>query len=139
MNVYVDSSALLRFVLGQPNALEFGPSADTYVTSELTECECLRTLDRYRLRQTLTDDQVIERREAVFDMLRAMEVVTVSTPVLRRASQPFPAPLGSLDAIHLATVLLWRDAAYARHVTMATHDVALAAAARSMGLAVAGC
>jgi predicted nucleic acid-binding protein len=138
MNLYVDSSAVLQFVLGQPNALAFGPSEFTHVTSELTECECLRTLDRYRLRGVLTDSQVGERREAVFDMLRGMDVVTVSTSVLRRASQPYPTPLGSLDAIHLATALQWRDAGYARNITVATHDRELAAAARAMGLAVDG-
>jgi hypothetical protein len=57
--------------------------------------------------------------------------------VLRRASEPFPTPLGTLDAIHLSTALAWRDARNT-DLTMATHDTALATAARAVGLQVVG-
>jgi predicted nucleic acid-binding protein len=46
-------------------------------------------------------------------------------------------PLGTLDAIHLATAIAWRDSSDASLV-MATHDKALAVAARSVGLQVIG-
>jgi spermidine synthase len=35
-----------------------------------------------------------------------MDRVDVSPAVLRRAADPFPTPLGTLDAIHLATAVL---------------------------------
>jgi hypothetical protein len=42
-----------------------------------------------------------------------------------------------LDAIHLSTALAWRDARNT-DLTMATHDTALATAARAVGLQVIG-
>jgi hypothetical protein len=45
--------------------------------------------------------------------------------------------LGTLDAIHLATAHLWRDA-YERAIVIATHDRALALAAVADGFAVTG-
>jgi hypothetical protein len=46
MIAYVDSSVLLRVLLGQPNALPEWAGIDTAVGSSLVEVECLRTLDR---------------------------------------------------------------------------------------------
>lgn len=57
--------------------------------------------------------------------------------VLRRAGEPFSTPLGTLNAIHLATALQWRDATEAE-LAVATHDRALATAARASGLMVVG-
>jgi hypothetical protein len=48
-----------------------------------------------------------------------------------------PTEIGTLDAIHLATALLWRDMTQ-EELTMATHDGALALAARAHGLPVIG-
>lgn len=73
----------------------------------------------------------------MYRLLENGEVVDVSRPILRRASEPFPAPLGTLDAIHLSTAVSWRDAKGA-NLNMATHNMALATAARSVGLQVIG-
>ncbi|MGH8610438.1 MAG: PIN domain-containing protein [Gammaproteobacteria bacterium] len=73
------------------------------------EVECLRALDRLRLAQRLGDDEVAVRREAAFRLIEAMEVVEITRPVLARAAQPLPTSLGTLDAIHLATALQWRE------------------------------
>jgi hypothetical protein len=77
------------------------------------------------------------RRTAVYRLLEGAEVVDIARPVLRRAAEPFPAPLGTLDAIHLSTALAWREANQA-DLVMATHDLALAAASRSVGMEVIG-
>ena len=45
--------------------------------------------------------------------------------------------LRTLDAIHLATALLWREQ-FRVDLTMATHDGALGLAARAHGMPVAG-
>ena len=52
--------------------------------------------------------------------------------MLGQAAQPTLTPLGTLDAIHLATAQLWRDLRTARPV-IATHDRALALAAQADG------
>ena len=48
-----------------------------------------------------------------------------------------PTELGTLDAIHLATALLWKDMTKG-NLVMATHDGALARGARAHGLRVVG-
>jgi predicted nucleic acid-binding protein len=136
---YLDSSVVLRRVLGQADALD-GTSWTAIargVASALVEVECLRTLDRLRVLQGIAEDAIAARRETVVQLLASVELVGVSTSVLRRASQPFPVTLGTLDALHLATALQWRDAT-GLDVVMATHDDALATAARAMGLQVIG-
>ncbi len=77
------------------------------------------------------------RREAVFHFLEAMEVIDPTRPVLTRAAQPLPTLLGTLDAIHLATALLWREQTE-ENLVMATHDSALGTAAKAHGLRVVG-
>jgi hypothetical protein len=99
--------------------------------------ECLRTLDRFRVRGALSDHDRAVRVEGVDRLLNAIELVEPSPPVLARAAQPMPAELGTLGAIHLATALLWQERADTELV-MATHDSALAPAARTFGMRVVG-
>ena len=137
MSTYVDASVLLRCVLGEPGALHLA-DLDPGHTSALAEVECLRTLDRLHLTGRLSQDDVAARRGAIFDVLDALEVVGLSRPVLRRAAEPFPTPLGTMDALHLATALLWRERHPRGGAALATHDVELARAARACGLDVVG-
>ena len=81
--------------------------------------------------------ELARRRETLFRLLDRIDVVDVTPPVLARAAQPLPTELGTLDAIHLATALLWREQR-GGDLVMATHDTALATAARASGLAVVG-
>ncbi len=137
MIAYVDSSVLLRKVLRQAGSLKEWRGIQTGVASALVETECLRTLDRLRLRVNLSDRDLARRRAAVFRLMESMELVEVTAPVLARAAQPLPTELGTLDAIHLATALLWSERIGAGLV-MATHDGALGTAARACGLRVVG-
>jgi predicted nucleic acid-binding protein len=135
---YLDSSVLLRKVLRQPGSLGEWSAIRTGVASALAETECLRTLDRLRLRSGLPDKELARRRETVFRLLESIEVVEVTAPVLARAAHPLPTELGTLDAIHLATALLWREHT-GGDIVMATHDGALGTAAKACGLRVVGC
>ncbi|HWP37509.1 MAG TPA: PIN domain-containing protein [Gemmatimonadales bacterium] len=137
MIAYVDSSVVLRLVLGQPGALAEWRELDAGVASALAEVECLRTLDRLRLVQGLPEAEVARRRAAVFDVLETVEVVEPTRPILTRAAQPLPVTLGTLDAIHLATALVWREVSQ-RDVVLATHDARLALAARAVGFDTIG-
>jgi predicted nucleic acid-binding protein len=137
MIAYLDASVVLRLVLGEPGRLREWKRVRSGVASALTEVECLRTLDRLSRVGMLTPDELPARREAVYRLLEEVELVDLSRPVLRRASEPFPAAIGTLDAIHLATALLWRDGR-GMDLVMATHDTALATAARATGLGVIG-
>ena len=89
------------------------------------------------MRRALSDEEVATRRAAILSLTASLEVVEVDASVLDRASQPMPTELGTLDAIHLATALLWKDMA-GMAITMATHDEALALGAKAHGLTVIG-
>lgn len=137
MIAYLDSSVLLRVVLGQRGRLKEWRSVKDGVASALAEVECLRTLDRLRLRGAIADQELAVRREAVYRLLEEIEMVEPTRPVLARASLPSPTPIGTLDAIHLATAMLWRETSSA-DLMFATHDAALGIAARASGFRVVG-
>ena len=128
---------LLRIILGQRGRLKEWKSVRDGVASALAEVECLRTLDRLRLRNAIDDDDLSVRREAVYRLLEEIEIVEPTRPVLTRASLHLPIPIGTLDAIHLATAMLWRESSSA-DLVFATHDTALGVAARSSGFRVVG-
>jgi len=136
LNVYVDSSVLLRIVLGEPDRLRIWPTIANAVSSELIRLECLRTIDRARIRLGLEDPRIAKYRADVLEAVDAFSLVALDSIVLERASEPFPTALGSLDAIHLASALLARDSFDG--LVFATHDDALGMAARATGFQVHG-
>jgi predicted nucleic acid-binding protein len=137
MIAYVDASVLLRVVMRQPNSLREWGQIERGVSSALIVTESLRTLDRLRLRAQLSDAEIALRRGAVLAVIASLELIEIDETVLDRAAQPMPTELGTLDAIHLASALLWREAS-GRDLTMATHDRALALGAQAHGLRILG-
>ena len=137
MIAYVDASVLLRVALGQPDVLPEWSQIQRGVASELVMTESLRTLDRLRLRAKLADVEVAQRRATILALIASLELVEIGAVVLDRAAQPMPTELGTLDAIHLATALLWKEMARV-DLVMATHDGALALGAQAHGLPVVG-
>lgn len=137
MKVYLDSSVLLRILLGQPGRLREWTQVETGVASRLVEVECLRVLDRLRLSGETDDESLTDQREALFRLTDMLDVVEVPPAILGAASQPLPTVLGTLDAIHLATAVLWRESRDP-DLVIATHDRALALAARASGFRVVG-
>lgn len=137
MTVYLDTSALLRLVLREPGALNDLRSYEALVSSELIAVESARTIDRLRLQGALTAEEAAARRRAVSDWLEAIDLVLLRPLVLSRASEPLPTPVGTLDGIHLATALIWRERMGALPL-MATHDTALGLAAQTFGFEVLG-
>lgn len=137
MTAYLDSSVILRRLLGQSGSLREWRLIRTGVSSRLTEVECLRTIDRLRLEQAIDEKKLTVVREALYSVLATLEIVEVTRAVLTRASHPSPTALGTLDAIHLASALVWRERA-GRALAMATHDGALATGARAYGLRAIG-
>lgn len=137
MIAYVDASVLLRVALGQPGKLAEWSQIRQGVSSALVTTESLRTLDRLRLRAGLGDAELARRRATILALSVSLELVEIDAIVLDRAAQPMPTELGTLDAIHLATALLWKEMTGASLV-MATHDRALALGAEAYGLPVVG-
>lgn len=106
-------------------------------TSAIAEVECLRTLDRLRLADRLGERQIAERRAAVYDVLNTLTIIELTRPILSRSAQPLPLTLATLDALHLASALAWREHT-GDTVVLATHDRRLAAASRALGLGTIG-
>jgi hypothetical protein len=134
---YLDASVVLRVVLGQRDQLAEWKHLTGGLASGLLEVECLRTIDRLRVARRLSVEDAARRREAVFRTLEALDLLDLTPTVLHRAAQPMPVSIGTLDAIHLATAELWREA-HSGEVLFATHDRALALAARASGFRVLG-
>ena len=135
MKAYVDSSVVIRWLLKEPGAFLRWSALDLAVASELQQVEVFRTLDRLRILGRLTDAEIAEKTSLFRRFTASLEVLPLARPVLQRAAAPFPTVLGALDAIHLATALLWIED-NSEPLTFLTHDGQLAVAARASGLDV---
>lgn len=136
MRVYVDTSVLLRVVLGERGVLREWRRITRPVASELIVLECVRTIDRARIRLQLPDAEVAERRAAVLERTDTFQMVPLDGQVLGRAADAFPTVLGTLEALHLASALVARSVY--DDLVFATHDHELGVAARAMGFRVLG-
>ena len=136
MIAYVDTSVLLRIVLGEPRALREWKTIDTALSSELIRVEALHSVDRARVLLQLPDEEVAERRAAVLHLLSGFRLARIDGRVLARAADPFPTLIRTLDAIHLATADLARRTS--KGLVFATHDRELGTAASALGFQVIG-
>jgi hypothetical protein len=68
-------------------------------------------------------------------LLTGVELIEMEQPVLARALRPLPAPLRTLDALHLATMDYLQ--ASGEQIELASYDGRLLATARVLGIAIA--
>lgn len=114
MSLYAESSAVLAWLLDEPG----GPvvrqtlaKAEIVITSDLTLIECDRVLHRAAALGELTEAEVADRRAHLATAAAHWHVLRVGPEVVDRSRQPFPGdPIRTLDAIHLASVLVARAA-----------------------------
>jgi predicted nucleic acid-binding protein len=135
---YLDSSVFLRVLLNQDGKLPEFSELKRPVASKLLKVECLRTLDRCKTLGELTENEFLTAVEEFYDGLNSVELIEISDSILDRASGGFPLNLGTLDAIHLASALGWREKE-GFPLIMLTHDQTLGRAAKSLGFTVFGC
>lgn len=133
MRVYIDSSALIKRSVAEPesDAVEEAlgrhvEDGDALVSSSLAWVEVSRAL---RGRLDAADRSVVSA--AIEDALSGVAERPVAADVVSLARRVGPDVLRSLDAIHLATAIVI-DAD-----VVLTYDERLAAAARHNGLVVA--
>lgn len=88
----------------------------------------------------LTTDNAALKRADIDAILTRLKLIPLDEDVLRVAADPFPSHLNTLDALHLATAILHRRLpdVQDQHFVFATHDRALARAARAMHFEVIG-
>lgn len=137
MICYLDSSVVLRKLLQQKETLAQWPEIKQPFSSRLLRLETLRTIERLHHRRILTDAMTAQFREDLFKLLDNIALLPLTDHIFRRAEQPFATPVGSLDALHLSTALLWRETR-GKDFVIATHDQELAQAAKAHGFAVIG-
>lgn len=109
--VYLESSAVLKWLLGEPDAKEVlfkVNRTEAVVTSVLTLVEVERALIRAEVLQTLTASQAERLRGLLARAKAGWILMEISADVRARAIRGFPAePVRTLDAIHLATALIF--------------------------------
>src|SRR5437016_2529704 len=99
-----DSSVYLRILLEQPGAMELPANAGIH-TSAVTRTEARRLLYRLHEKAKLTREELESKLIALDQALSSAEIIPCDTAILAAAEGPLPAPLGALDAIHLASAL----------------------------------
>ena len=134
MNCYIDSSALLRALFHGTEDLKGLEDYAKAGSSELILIECSRVLERYRLENLVSDDQLAEAREALRIVTDGLFLIELSAGVKRRAAESFPTVIGALDAIHLASALLWRQGEPEEILVLFSYDRQMLTCARALGL-----
>ncbi len=114
MSLYVESSALLAWLLDEPAAPTVRAAlddADLVFTSGLTQVESQRVLVRGGFLGEWTETEIADRRALLAEASTYWSLIPLDEDVLQRASRPFPGePVRTLDAIHLASALVAREA-----------------------------
>ena len=133
MNCYVDSSVVLRYLLiGDKGLLEID-DFEKRGSSELLFIECSRVLHRYRLDGKLTDPQLQEAISHFNEIYDAFHIFDIGPNVKRRSAGSFPTTIGTLDALHLSTAILWSDQEQVPFVIY-TYDEQMKTCAQVMGM-----
>ena len=136
MTLYLDTSIILRHLLGQPKALDLSREQEAF-SSEILGLEARRAIDRLRLQSALEDEDVAQAHQELARMERSIGYLLVTRAVLSRAALPMPTLVKTLDAIHLASALLFQERRR-ETLTFATHDRQQATGARALGFHVIG-
>jgi uncharacterized protein len=137
---YLDSSILLRALFEEAQGI-IGLEAELKyaVSSSIFKVECLRTLDRLQKNsEKKFEDAFSERRARLYSFFKKIDFIPVSEDVLDEASKPLSVQVKTLDAIHVASAVLWQRSERASLLFL-THDKGLARAAQSTGFKTAGC
>jgi predicted nucleic acid-binding protein len=114
VSVYAESSAVLAWLLDEeagPQVRQSLATATLVVASDLTLIECDRVLLRAAALAELTEAEAADRRAHLATAASHWHVLRIGPEIVERARQPFPGePIRTLDAIHLASVLVARSA-----------------------------
>jgi predicted nucleic acid-binding protein len=106
--VYLDTSTLLRVLLGQRPILDGWGTWERAYTSELAGVEARRMIDRLRLDGILDDAGVVAAQEELTRIEASLGRIRLTRVVLSRASLPMATAVKTLDALHLASALLFQ-------------------------------
>jgi len=112
VRIYAESSAVLAWLLGEAEGEEIRrhlAGAEEVFTSVLTLVETDRVLIHAQVVEGVKEVDVVDRRRALARASRHWHLMQLHEEILDRARRPFPGePVRTLDALHLASVLVAR-------------------------------
>ena len=125
--IYVDSSVALAHLLGEEPAPSDDLWDDALVSSRLLEYEIWNRINARGLS--------VSHAEQARAMIGRFAFVELGPDVLARARDPFPTPIRTLDALHLASIdfLVQRR----QPVALLTYDQRMLLVAQAMKLPIA--
>jgi predicted nucleic acid-binding protein len=136
--LYAESSAVLTWLFDEPrapDAIRELENAASIVTSELTRIECARAIHRAASLGALDRKQVAMLLGQLDAATSQWDRVELRDRVAELASMVFPVePVRALDAIHLASALLAREAW--EEVAVLSFDERVRSNAIALGFAV---
>jgi uncharacterized protein len=122
--IYVDTSVALAHLLAQDRTPRAALWREPLVSSRLLTYEVWNRIHARRLARALADD--------VGDLLGRFAFLELTPPVLARALQPFPMPVRTLDALHLASMVFLAE--QGQDIRLATYDAQMREVAGALGL-----
>jgi len=125
--IYLDTSVALAELFAEDQKAPESIWSEPLVASRLLEYELWSCLHARRAART--------HGEAAREILARVSLVELTPTALARALEPFPAPVRTLDALHLATLHYLREAR--QQVRLATFDARMRRAARALGMPTA--
>jgi len=125
--IYLDTSVALAHLLAEDRSPSASLWEEKLISSRLLQYEIWVRIHAYGLTET--------HSEAVAALLQRVALVEMVPAVLARALEPFPAPVRTLDALHLSSAEFVRS--QGETVTIASYDDRLVAAARALGFSIA--
>ena len=125
--IYLDTSVVLAQLLAEDRQPPEELWRQPLVSSRLLEYELWTRLHAGKLAESHGEDARA--------FLARLAFVELAVPVLARALEPWPLPVGTLDALHLATIAFLRE--QGQTVLLASYDDRQVAVARALGLELA--
>jgi len=122
--IYLDTSVALAHLLAEDRRPPAELWAEELVSSRLLEYELWTRLHARGL--------VPSHGDMARLLLARLAWLELRPTVLERALHPFPVPVRTPDALHLASLSFLRE--HGKEVTLATYDDWMAGAARAMGI-----
>lgn len=122
--IYLDTSVALAHLLGESRRPSDTLWSYPLIASRLLQYELWTRLHARGL--------AVSHGEEARELLSCVALVELAPPVLARALDPFPMPVRTLDALHLATLLFARGEGST--LQLATYDDRLADAAAALGV-----
>jgi predicted nucleic acid-binding protein len=124
--IYLDTSVALAHLLAEDHAPPERLWREDLISSRLLEYEIWTRIHARKLTASHTDE--------VRSLLSRVALVELSPPVLARALEPFPKPVRTLDALHLASMEFLRK--QGQRISVAVYDGRLADAARALRIPI---